>query len=69
MPKIEILIIIIIVFDVCVYKFSKGNNIYKYAMSEKPVNDQCYRMLDRYIITIITSKINYKCLKWFVKQH
>ena len=53
MPKIEILIIIIIVFDVCVYKFSKGNNIYKYAMSEKPVNDQCYRMLDRYSITIL----------------
>ena len=41
-------------------------------MSEKPVNDQSYGVLDRYGITIVNgiiSKINYKRLKWFVRQH
>jgi hypothetical protein len=46
-------------------------NIYINTTSEKPVNDQSYGVLDRYGITILlyTSKINYKRLKWFVKQH
>ena len=50
----------------------KSYNIYIYTMSEKPVNDQSYGVLDRYGITIVNgiiSKINYKRLKWFVRQH
>ena len=46
--------------------------IYIYTMSEKPVNDQSYGVLDRYQITIVNgiiSKINYKRLKLFVRQH
>ena len=46
--------------------------IYIYTMSEKPVNDQSYGVLDRYDITIVNgiiSKINYKRLIWFVRQH
>ena len=37
------------------------------TVSEKPVNDQSYGIvtLDRYY----TRKINYKRLRWFVKQH
>ena len=46
--------------------------IYIYTMSEKPVKDQSYGVLDRYEITIVNgiiSKINYKRPKWFVRQH
>ena len=44
---------------------------YIYTTSEKPVNDQYYGVLDHYGITILynTSKINYKRLKCFLKQH
>ena len=37
----------------------------EYIYIQKPVNDQSYGVLDRYGI----SKIYYKRLKWFVKQH